>query len=103
VAKAERRYQESGGRGNWAQWCSGYIHGFLEQEKPMGEYERLQEMKKAIIAEEKQRDARSVIAQLIPYLHHDYLCAAHDVKDGGCTCGLYALLWELQTGEKAGE
>jgi len=61
----------------------------------VGEYERLQTQKKKIIAAEKAKDARSVIARLVPYLHHDYLCACRDVKDGGCTCGLSSLIDEL--------
>lgn len=61
----------------------------------MGEYERLQAQKKKIIAAEKAKDARSVIARLIPYIQHDYLCACRDVKDGGCTCGLASLIYDL--------
>ena len=63
----------------------------------MGEYERLRAQKDRIMAAEKARDERSVIARLVPYLQHGYLCAVRDVKGGGCTCGLSTLIEELET------
>jgi predicted RNA methylase len=62
----------------------------------MGEYEKLQAQKRAIMAAEKYRNDRSVVARLMHYIQHDYLCAVREVKGGGCTCGLIPLLDDIQ-------
>jgi hypothetical protein len=72
----------------------------MEREREMGEYERLKALKDAIVAREQARQASSIVARLVPYLQHDWLCAAREVKRGGCTCGLDVLLAELQAARK---